>query len=1011
MTNKIGIRLAPKDNTKDKVVKWDEFTRVLVLKDSVRVTFEIYKELDGSIYPASNSNLEWDLWDVNSKTSFNWVTKRNGVIGERNETSKFTRVSLSLRQGYKSKHGYWLEAFTGTSGFEKGATSPDALSMLIFFQPPKPTVKATWLNIDNTPVTDSKYLGQWVKLKLETTGLVGETVRVSLWDDRYGDTSLLYEYEGKHLSHERFTTYSPEEGVVQERWAGKSIHDKLVFPKNYEAFQKYRQTIGTDGTLTFLISLSKSWEQHKVMWGDSIQLRVLVDHPRLEKYAVREVWYGIRPNSYDPNYIIDALKVRTPDSGEFPETEPDAAPKTVVIKDNIIMESKATEPCHFKFIGISEQKKPAKATEKPTTERYYKAFEEEALMMPTFSPYEVTGNPEVLIELVDPKDPSCTAVKTCVSDGVPNMSSHGPHKDNVLQIPLATGLISYEKPKKSAAEETLKAQVKQFTVSNKTSLTFGGSSFSRGNTWSSDQQKMVVTQHTETQLKFMAAFHYNTNPISIWGIVSAPFMLRYLWKGAFYSPKVYTILAKTCRYQKEILVHAYPDVQWEAFVNLNLGKRSRSLGSGIKRTNNQKKDKAKADAAVRAIADKKTTYERINYGLKVKFDGGENIDMAAPFKSVIDGIIDILSKPAEALKKTIMGEKKSGDGKYAEPSAKDKEKVAQIAERNKAKLAKREEKAKEIKIKQKARAKETLTQLQAENATIARLKKSTDPKDKAKLIKAENRRDALTTKLSQRGNKADMKLQRDMVTFNILYPNLSFSAAWYLEGVKATDPQYKVHYGHQVGTVVSGSFKATPLLGLELSLDLLALAQRAHPIVLALIAAVDVAMSIVGDGSGITCNVKASGDIGGNIGFKINTLTGKATYREDTKLTSDLKLGVEASIKLQKEAKVTKLANIMTGVASVSGKLTLELKAEAHWHVDGLIKADDKGIYMDPYWNFEGLTFEGLAKIEAEMEMDKAKKEEQPKKHGISEELTVKYLAIDKQEQHPMGKFYFNHAD
>ncbi len=38
------------------------------------------------------------------------------------------------------------------------------------------SVKATWLNIDNTPVTDSKCLGQWVKLKLETTGGAGNVV-------------------------------------------------------------------------------------------------------------------------------------------------------------------------------------------------------------------------------------------------------------------------------------------------------------------------------------------------------------------------------------------------------------------------------------------------------------------------------------------------------------------------------------------------------------------------------------------------------------------------------------------------------------------------------------------------------------------------------------------------------------------------------------------------------------------------------------------------------------------
>ena len=111
-----------------------------------------------------------------------------------------------------------------------------------------------------------------------------------------------------------------------------------------------------------------------------------------------------------------------------------------------------------------------------------------------------------------------------------------------------------------------------------------------------------------------------------------------------------------------------------------------------------------------------------------------------------------------------------------------------------------------------------------------------------------------------------------------------------MEGSKSINSLFK----HQVANIVDGTFEATPLIGVKITLDLLACAQRGHPALLAFIAACDIALGLIGGDSEMAFNIKASGDIKGTISFTLNTLTKEKKLGKDAKLSSTMKLIIEA---------------------------------------------------------------------------------------------------------------------
>ncbi|WP_299223445.1 hypothetical protein [uncultured Aquimarina sp.] len=1041
MTRGFAIRVIEEDlKNPEKVVSWDEHNRHLVLKDSAKVKLELYQtepmfsSSDRSVF----DGFFWDLWDIEKSTSFNWSKTKNGIKQPSTDRASSTSVTLSVKEGFKSKQGYWIEAFKKTANFETGCSTTDALSMIITFEPPPPTVKATWLNPDGSEITEEKYLGQWVMLKLETTGLNEEQVRVSIWDDRGGDTSLLYSDGHENYSNERITNHNRKKGEEIERWKGKSIHDKLVFPENYDAFQKYNQTIGIDGTLTFLISLSKTWEKYKVMWGDSIELRILVDHPRLEKYAISDVWYGLRPNRYDPNYISEPLQVRLPEPDELAESRPDYAPKTVVIEDSVLMESKGIDPCHYKYIEVSEFNKDKK-------ERTYVAFEEKPLNKPDFEPYEIVtgGNGhrrKVIIDLINSNDKEGTTPKACISENIPKTTSGAEHKNNMLSFNIPKEFIKKvtASDKKSELESFLERQLKKMSTELGYTASVNDVNFKRTNEGQVlDTRIIEVLDHTETKLVFYALYPYNTDAIRLWGIPTPlPFILRYLWTGSI-RPHPYSISAQSCRYNRDIVVNTYPNVKWSVYLNLNQADKSKQLGWGnsIRQTKKEKKDAPKGfiksgdgswDFGLKVAFNRNKEFSE--YSDKTAFSKQDEYDLSAPFKNVIDPIMNNLNDIGGFIKDTVLGKKKDPESDHDQPDSKH-----QMALEKAKKAAKKKEKEDRIKIKNQPDVQKALDKLQDNEKEIKQLKNKTYPKDKypsqkaldkqktedkEKLLKKYRNRDNLQQNLKKKGKKAGIDINRNLVTFRIIYPSLSFSFEWFLKGTKTTNANITANMGHKVGTVLKGKINASPLIGLEIKLDFLALAQRAHPAVLALIAAADIAMSMIGDGSAITCDLTATGTFGGYLQGEINTLTKENSFNPDTAkstgaelatLKGNLTIKLEASIKAMKTARVLKHQVILTGAVGVS--------ATASDSVHAKIAADTKGFYMDIKNTFEGLELIGYATAQAEIVKERDlddeditldQLEKNPKKKKLGGKAEFKYRVIDKQKAQDVTKFYFN---
>ncbi|MFC5048286.1 hypothetical protein ACFSTE_02575 [Aquimarina hainanensis] len=1043
MTKGFGIRVIEEDlKDPEKVVNWDETSRCLILKDSVSVDLELYET--GANLSASGTDLFkgflWDLWDIERGTSYSWVKSVNGIKKPATDRASQKSITVTVKEGYKSKQGYWIEAFKEASNFETGCYTTDALSMIITFEPPPPTVKATWFNPDGSEITETKYLGQWVMLKLETTGLNEEQVQVSIWDDRGGDTSLLYEYDGEVHSKERITNHNRKKEEEIKRWKGKSIHDRLVFPESYDKFQKYNQTIGIDGTLTFLISLSPTWEKYKVMWGDLIELRVLVDHPRLEKYAISEVWWGIKPNRYDPNYISTPLKVRLPKPDELAESRPDYAAKTVVIEDSVLMEAKGTDPCHYKYIEISEFNKDKK-TKKDKKQRTYVAFEEKPLNKPDFDPYEVVtgGNGhrrKIIIDLINENDKEGTAPKACIAENIPKTTSGDEHKDNMLVFDIADEFIKKvtESDGKSEVESFLEKQIKKMSSEMGYNVTTNDITFKRKNEGQFIDTRIVeVLEHTQTKLVFYALYPYNTNFIKLWGIATPlPFILRYLWTGSI-KPHPYTIIAQSCRYKRNIVINTYPNIKWSVYLNLNQADTSKQMGWGnnIRQTNKEKKNAPKGfiksgdgswDFGLKAAFNRNKEYDE--FSDKTAFAKQDEYDLSAPFKEVIDPIMDNLNDIGGFIKETILGKKKDSESDHDTPTAEHQRVLDQEARR----AARRKEKETQAAINNQPDVQKALQKLQENEKEIKHLKNKSYPidkypsqkaldkqkaKDKESLLSRYRNRDNLQQRLKRKSEKAEIKISRNLVNFKIIYPSLSFAFDWYLKGTKTSNANITQNMGHKVGTVLKGKINADPIIGLEIKLDFLALAQRSHPAVLALIAAADIAMGMIGDGSKITCDLTATGKISGYLQGEINTLTGENSFNPDTAKSSsaevatlkgNLTVKLEASIKAVKNARVFKHQVTLTGALGVS--------ATASDSVHAKIAADTKGFYMDISNTFEGLELIGYAIVEGEItegkEIEAINKDTKPKgkKAGIKGEF--KYRVIDKQQAIPITKFYFN---
>jgi len=258
----------------------------------------------------------------------------------------------------------------------------------------------------------------------------------------------------------------------------------------------------------------------------------------------------------------------------------------------------------------------------------------------------------------------------------------------------------------------------------------------------------------------------------------------------------------------------------------------------------------------------------------------------------------------------------------------------------------------------------------------------------------------LQRKMDSRSKSLGLKLTRAPVGMEIYYPEFALEFDWSRVPVK--NPGYE-HLFNKTAVFLDGVIEAKPLIGIKMFLDFLALAQRAHPIALALIAAADIAMSLIGDGSKITLEISATAIVGGKLQGFFNTLTGENTFNNKDRdanskaladISGDITVKVSASVKMA----ICKRAFFIV----VKGDLDVGVEAEAKFTVKTTLDFDDTGIFFNPEASFDGIQLKGKANIKLD-----AGKEDGPAFVKVDSKNEFIYQAIDRQKPAKIGKVYF----
>ena len=216
-------------------------------------------------------------------------------------------------------------------------------------------------------------------------------------------------------------------------------------------------------------------------------------------------------------------------------------------------------------------------------------------------------------------------------------------------------------------------------------------------------------------------------------------------------------------------------------------------------------------------------------------------------------------------------------------------------------------------------------------------------------------------------------------SFEIQSPKIGAVIEWKAEEVK--EGEYK---GQICNTGVI-KIVADPLLGAEFTINMLAVAAKMNPVVLAIKKGVDIGLN------GLGGYMKLDAVFHGSINITIETL--KLNSLEGFKLTDkppkiDGKMGIKVVFQLKIEGKMS----IPVLDYKLDFKADAKATGDAYFGGTALIKADDQGIYADLVIKFSGLIFS----IEGEINIGRFK----------AKPFKVNPTTIWDSEQIPLGKIY-----
>ncbi|WP_300598689.1 hypothetical protein [Niabella sp.] len=488
----------------------------------------------------------------------------------------------------------------------------------------------------------------------------------------------------------------------------------------------------------------------------------------------------------------------------------------------------------------------------------------------------------------------------------------------------------------------------------------------------------------DRRIQFDARFIYNREPITMnLGVQSIdfPYAFRYFWLGNNAAGKPYVIRAATCRYDQNIRIITYPDIEWKLAINFNKYdagdsdfEQEENRGTSLSVVSNSIQRNPRHRREMNRMKWSSLGEKKWGVALSAKWDGKDEVEFSEEFKKNLEERLKGIKALIEFMEaffspKNSNGQRDPGAESTLQSYSRSQQSEIQDRERDQRKM--------EEKIRHLETAKERYR-----NAEPGSREQRQARKDMESIQRSTERNLGGLTK-------------RTVVGFDLFWPAFEGSFSWKL--VNTNDNQSEEHR-RKVGVLLTGNIGFAPLLGASIYLDFLALAQRLHPIAFAVIAIADLTLSLIGDGSKIVAELRATGTIGGTLTGFLNTLTKENSFNREDRSTNDKSVAtvtgdVDVTVKVQIKLKKKKHLVFVT----IQGELNGEASATAKWKSRAAIDADNKGFFANIYGNFDGLVIIGKGSAKGSISLDKDEEEVEAASAGVGGSIT--WQAIDKKDE------------
>lgn len=492
-----------------------------------------------------------------------------------------------------------------------------------------------------------------------------------------------------------------------------------------------------------------------------------------------------------------------------------------------------------------------------------------------------------------------------------------------------------------------------------------------------------IISMSDSKMTVGVNFNYGRKPYQSKLGYLLPSILNSFWLTDNTS-NVYNIYLHSCRHQTQVYkLKVFPDVKWTLQVEYKNKTTEINVVSPLKKKYQEKL----ATKRIKTIGKRE-----LELGLLAEYNDGDKMELTNEFRDTIENALAPLKQIVDFVEKTVLGKNES-DEEFDEPTEAHRE-----AEREAFRRAEEEQRNKtqrEIDKENKAED-ERLKELERRDKNIESLrKKSEDPN--LTPAQRESAQRNLQSEVARAG-KNNPELIRKVVGIDIEWPVLSLGFSWSRVPIDNTS---SASMAHSTSMLLEGFVKADPLIKASIFLDFLALAQRSHPVVLAIIAGLDIGMQMFGKGSKIIAELRLELEIKGEVSGEINTKTGENSFNkkdsEFSEIGGSAALSLTVGIYLQMESR---------SVFILAGKSKIEIKAEAKVEAEAKISGKTKigrnneGLYFTPSWEFDGMCIQGKVKADVQLKSGNIS----AKRSGSS---NFRYQAIPRQEAVEYGKLYF----